>query len=751
MARPPITEEELIARYGPHLNEAPPGGWDAGPRGRPGRQDPLLLLRPAVRHQAEGPRQRGRRLRAVVRVPVQRGQALPEGREALPPGQPPRPAAAPDGARPVGARAGSATVSWDEALDRVVGEIRRIQADLRRRRLRHVVGRVADQREELPDRQVRPARAAHRQPRLQRPLLHGVGRRRQQEGARHRPGAEPVERHPARRRGVGRRLERRRDVPDHDELHLAGPRPRRQAHRAGPAGRAAGPHRRPVPAGPAGHRLGAVRRGAARADPPRLARPRVHRRPHPRLRRGRRGRRRHDAGSGRPTSPACRRRASSRRPSGGARRRPGCCCTPAASSSRPRASTTCSPRSTSGWPPASSASRAAACRRSPGRATARAAASTATSATSSPATATSPTPSTAPHVAAVWGCDESRDPRQGHHRPRRSSRRSTTARSRGCCRSASTRRCRRPTPNFTAEALDKLEFYAVIDFFLSESGAPRRRRAARLAARGGRGHLDQRRGPDHQDQRRRRRRRARPGCDWEILLDLAERLGKGEYFPYTNTERDLRGAAPGLGRRHRRLPRRHLGADRGRDGPVLADPRGRPPRHAPPVRGRHVLPPRRQGPLPRACRYQRAGRGRRRRLPGVAHHRPGRQPVPVGHPDPAHRRARRRSTPSRCARCTRSSPTRSASPTATWSPSRRGAATITLPAARRHHDPARHRVHPVPLARRARRPTSSPTGPSTRCRRCPSSRSPPCASNAPAGGADTDRRPRPRAPRGVDR
>ena len=30
MARPPITEEELIARYGPHLNEAPPGGWDAG-------------------------------------------------------------------------------------------------------------------------------------------------------------------------------------------------------------------------------------------------------------------------------------------------------------------------------------------------------------------------------------------------------------------------------------------------------------------------------------------------------------------------------------------------------------------------------------------------------------------------------------------------------------------------------------------------------------------------------------------------
>ena len=30
MARIPITEELLIERYGPHLNEAPPGGWDAG-------------------------------------------------------------------------------------------------------------------------------------------------------------------------------------------------------------------------------------------------------------------------------------------------------------------------------------------------------------------------------------------------------------------------------------------------------------------------------------------------------------------------------------------------------------------------------------------------------------------------------------------------------------------------------------------------------------------------------------------------
>ena len=58
------------------------------------------------------------------------------------------------------------------------------------------------------------------------------------------------------------------------------------------------PHRRSVPAGAAGHRLGAVRRRAARADRTRLARPRLHRRPHRSLRRGRRGRRRDDTGLG---------------------------------------------------------------------------------------------------------------------------------------------------------------------------------------------------------------------------------------------------------------------------------------------------------------------------------------------------------------------------------------------------------------------------------------------------------------------
>ena len=109
MARIPITEAALIETVRAAPQRGTPGRMGRRPRDRQGRRDPLLLLRSAVRHQAEGPRQRGRRVRALVRLPVQRRQALPQGREALPPGQSPRPAAAPDGARRDQRPAGSAT------------------------------------------------------------------------------------------------------------------------------------------------------------------------------------------------------------------------------------------------------------------------------------------------------------------------------------------------------------------------------------------------------------------------------------------------------------------------------------------------------------------------------------------------------------------------------------------------------------------------------------------------------------------
>ena len=65
--------------------------------------------------------------------------------------------------------------SWDDALDRIAVGFSDIQARHGARRGRRLRQRLADQREGLPPRQVRPRRARHREHRLQRPLLHVVG------------------------------------------------------------------------------------------------------------------------------------------------------------------------------------------------------------------------------------------------------------------------------------------------------------------------------------------------------------------------------------------------------------------------------------------------------------------------------------------------------------------------------------------------------------------------------------------------
>ena len=73
--------------------------------------------------------------------------------------------------------------------------------------------------------------------------------------------------------------------------------------------------------------------------------------------------------------------------------------------------------------------------------------------------------STSP-ASGAWTKPRSRTPAC---RPCRCSKRSTTARSRACCSSASTPRSRCPTANFIREALEPLEFFTVIDFFMSET------------------------------------------------------------------------------------------------------------------------------------------------------------------------------------------------------------------------------------------------------------------------------------------
>ena len=194
-----------------------------------------------------------------------------------------------------------------------------------------------------------------------------------------------------------------------------------------------------------------------------------------------------------------------------------------------------------------------------------------------------------------------------------------------------------PDTRFTAEALDKLEFYAVIDFFLSESA-----QHADVVLAGSLHEEDE--GTSTSVEGRTIKINAAvapPGGarrDSEIILELARRLGRGDRFDFADNEAifdELRAASRGG---TADLLRHDLAAHRGRVRHLLAVPRAGTPGHAAPVRGRPVRPPRRSGPLP-PDHLPTPRRGRRRRLPRLACDRPGHLPVPVGDPDPSHRAA----------------------------------------------------------------------------------------------------------------
>jgi assimilatory nitrate reductase catalytic subunit len=126
MAAIPISEEALIERYGPHLNRVPPGGWDAG----------LEIDRVVDTHCCFCGQQCGIRLKVkddrVVGFeprydfPFNEGKLCPKGVKRYLQGSHPdrllepmeRDPGSPDGFRPV---------TWDAALDRTANEIRRIQ------------------------------------------------------------------------------------------------------------------------------------------------------------------------------------------------------------------------------------------------------------------------------------------------------------------------------------------------------------------------------------------------------------------------------------------------------------------------------------------------------------------------------------------------------------------------------------------------------------------------------------------------
>jgi assimilatory nitrate reductase catalytic subunit len=127
MARLPVSEEELIARYGPHLNEAPPGGWSAD----------VVADRVVATHCCFCGQQCGIKLKvrddAVVgfepwyEFPFNEGKLCPKGVKRYLQGNHPDRLLEPL-ARDPDAPGGFRAVSWDDALGRVVSEIRRIQA-----------------------------------------------------------------------------------------------------------------------------------------------------------------------------------------------------------------------------------------------------------------------------------------------------------------------------------------------------------------------------------------------------------------------------------------------------------------------------------------------------------------------------------------------------------------------------------------------------------------------------------------------
>jgi assimilatory nitrate reductase catalytic subunit len=136
-------------------------------------------------------------------------------------------------------------------------------------------------------------------------------------------------------------------------------------------------------------------------------------------------------------------------------------------------------------------------------------------------------------VAAVWGCDEYDIPDKGmpaleiieaiHD-----------GRIKGLLSICFNPAVSSPDSNFTAEALDKLEFYAVIDFFLSESG-----RHADLVLPGSLHEEDEGTSTTGEGRIIKINAAVRPPgearLDWQIICDLAARLGAGRYFPYRNT------------------------------------------------------------------------------------------------------------------------------------------------------------------------------------------------------------------------
>jgi len=125
MARPPLTEADLIDQYGPHLNHAPPGGWNAG----------IAVDRVVNTHCCFCGQQCGIKLKVAGNsvvgfepwydFPFNQGKLCPKGVKRYLQG-----AHEDRLLEPLErTETGFVPVSWPSAVDRVASEIRRIQAE----------------------------------------------------------------------------------------------------------------------------------------------------------------------------------------------------------------------------------------------------------------------------------------------------------------------------------------------------------------------------------------------------------------------------------------------------------------------------------------------------------------------------------------------------------------------------------------------------------------------------------------------
>ena len=128
-----------------------------------------------------------------------------------------------------------------------------------------------------------------------------------------------------------------------------------------------------------------------------------------------------------------------------------------------------------------------------------------------------------------------------------------------------------PNNNLVRRALDKLEYYVCIDFFLNETA-----RHADLVLPGSLQEEEEGTVTTAEGRVVRIRKAVNPPgnarSDTSILLEIARRLGAGKHFDLQLVGGNLQRAAGRLEGWHRRLLRHHLSEDRGQHGDLLAVP-----------------------------------------------------------------------------------------------------------------------------------------------------------------------------------